>query len=104
MYVFLAPHIGHLYTALLADATARFNRLQGKSVILSTGTDEHGLKVGKNFKFCFIIWKIPLEICKFQIEIINRFRSPEMQDHMSFLINNMSGARYHHCKLFEYRQ
>lgn len=50
MYVFLAPHIGHLYTALLADATARFNRLQGKSVILSTGTDEHGLKVGTFFK------------------------------------------------------
>lgn len=45
--VYLAPHIGHLYTALLADATARFYRLQGKDVVLSTGTDEHGLKVWK---------------------------------------------------------
>ena len=68
MYVFLAPHIGHLYTALLADATARFNRLQGKSVILSTGTDEHGLKVGKNFKFCFIIWKILLKFVSFRLK------------------------------------
>ncbi|XP_065925280.1 methionine--tRNA ligase, mitochondrial isoform X1 [Magallana gigas] len=44
-YVNAAPHIGHLYTALLADATARFYRLQGKDVVLSTGTDEHGLKI-----------------------------------------------------------
>ncbi|XP_048746249.2 methionine--tRNA ligase, mitochondrial-like isoform X2 [Ostrea edulis] len=39
------PHIGHLYTALLADATARFHRLHGKEVVFSTGTDEHGLKI-----------------------------------------------------------
>ncbi|XP_062608990.1 methionine--tRNA ligase, mitochondrial-like [Saccostrea cucullata] len=40
-----APHIGHLYTALLADAVARFHRLHEKEVIFSTGTDEHGLKI-----------------------------------------------------------
>ena len=70
MYDFLAPHIGHLYTALLADATARFNRLQGKSVILSTGTDEHGLKVGNFLKILFYNLEDTLEICNFQIEII----------------------------------
>lgn len=44
-YVNAAPHIGHVYSALLADAIARLKRLQGHEVIFSTGTDEHGLKV-----------------------------------------------------------
>ncbi|XP_071085061.1 methionine--tRNA ligase, mitochondrial-like isoform X2 [Haliotis cracherodii] len=44
-YVNAGPHIGHLYTVLLADAHARWNRLSGRNVLLSTGTDEHGLKI-----------------------------------------------------------
>jgi methionyl-tRNA synthetase len=30
---------------LLADARARFERLRGRPVVFTTGTDEHGLKV-----------------------------------------------------------
>ena len=43
------PHIGHLYSALLADALQRWSRVADSSrpVIFSTGTDEHGLKVKK---------------------------------------------------------
>ncbi|XP_074095815.1 methionyl-tRNA synthetase, mitochondrial isoform X2 [Cotesia typhae] len=44
-YVNAGPHIGHLYTASLADAFARFNIMLGHQVFLSTGTDEHGTKV-----------------------------------------------------------
>ncbi|XP_043265891.1 methionine--tRNA ligase, mitochondrial [Colletes gigas] len=44
-YVNAGPHIGHLYTAALADAIARFNSMLGHSVFLCTGTDEHGTKV-----------------------------------------------------------
>lgn len=44
-YVNGSPHIGHLQSCLYADAFARINRLLGKNVIFSTGTDEHGLKV-----------------------------------------------------------
>ncbi len=44
-YVNAPPHLGHLYTALLADAQARFRRLTGQPAFLSTGTDENGLKV-----------------------------------------------------------
>ena len=41
-----APHLGHLYSAVLADAAGRYAALRhGRSVLLSTGTDEHGLKV-----------------------------------------------------------
>jgi methionyl-tRNA synthetase len=44
-YVNGPPHIGHLYTALIADAIARYQRLKGRQVVFATGTDEHGLKV-----------------------------------------------------------
>lgn len=39
------PHIGHTYELLAADVLARYARQQGKKVILSTGTDEHGGKI-----------------------------------------------------------
>jgi methionyl-tRNA synthetase len=39
------PHIGHGYTAIVTDAIARFERLDGKDVFHLTGTDEHGLKM-----------------------------------------------------------
>jgi len=44
-YVNAKPHIGHLYTALLTDAAARWSRIEGIPTLFSTGTDEHGLKV-----------------------------------------------------------
>nr|SVE77595.1 EOG090X05VD [Daphnia lumholtzi] len=44
-YVNAEPHIGHIYTAVIADSSARFNRLIGNPVTFSTGTDEHGLKI-----------------------------------------------------------
>lgn len=40
-----APHIGHAYEAIAADALARFQDLDGKDVFFLTGTDEHGLKM-----------------------------------------------------------
>lgn len=46
-----APHIGHLYTAVLADAAHRWNKLLGATpAVFSTGTDEHGLKIQKVWK------------------------------------------------------
>lgn len=44
-YVNGAPHIGHMFTCVLADAYARWRRLCGDDVFLTSGTDEHGLKV-----------------------------------------------------------
>jgi methionyl-tRNA synthetase len=38
-------HIGHSYTNVAADATARYKRLRGYDVMFLTGTDEHGLKI-----------------------------------------------------------
>ncbi len=44
-YVNAAPHIGHTYTTIVADAIRRFKRMQGYDAVLTTGTDEHGQKV-----------------------------------------------------------
>lgn len=39
------PHIGNTYEIVLADAIARFKRMQGYDVFFQTGTDEHGQKI-----------------------------------------------------------
>jgi methionyl-tRNA synthetase len=44
-YVNDAPHVGHAYTTVAADALARWHRLCGDETYFLTGTDEHGLKV-----------------------------------------------------------
>ena len=47
-YVNDAPHVGHAYTTVAADALARWHRLTGDDVFFLTGTDEHGLKVQRS--------------------------------------------------------
>jgi methionyl-tRNA synthetase len=49
-YVNAAPHIGHAYTTIAAEAIARVKRLQGYEVVLTSGTDEHGTKVERAAK------------------------------------------------------
>lgn len=44
--LFVAPHIGHLFTTVMADVISRWYAMLGTSVLFSTGSDEHGLKVG----------------------------------------------------------
>lgn len=44
-YVNDAPHVGHAYCAVNADALSRWHRLIGDEVMFLTGTDEHGAKV-----------------------------------------------------------
>lgn len=41
-------HLGSAYTTVLADAIARFKRLDGFDVFFLTGTDEHGMKIEKS--------------------------------------------------------
>ncbi len=38
------PHLGSLYSTLLADVLARWHKLKGQDVFMLTGTDEHGQK------------------------------------------------------------
>ncbi len=46
-YVNDAPHVGHAYCTVNADALARWHRLLGDEVFFLTGTDEHGAKVAE---------------------------------------------------------
>lgn len=41
-YVNAAPHLGHAYEVIAADAVARHRRQRGDDVFFLTGTDEHG--------------------------------------------------------------
>ncbi|NJL64331.1 MAG: methionine--tRNA ligase [Methylacidiphilales bacterium] len=47
-YVNDLPHIGSAYTTIAADTVARFQTLLGNSVLLVTGTDEHGQKIQRS--------------------------------------------------------
>jgi methionyl-tRNA synthetase len=51
------PHLGHLYTTIVADAIHRYKRQRGFDVYFLTGTDEHGINIqraaereGRTFK------------------------------------------------------
>lgn len=41
------PHLGSLYSTLLADVATRWNKLKGHATFFLTGTDEHGQKVAQ---------------------------------------------------------
>lgn len=47
-YVNAKPHLGTLYTTVLADVLARWKRLSGNRVLFLTGTDEHGQKIAES--------------------------------------------------------
>ena len=44
-YVNSHPHLGHLYSAMIADSIARMKRQRGVDTFFLTGTDEHGLNI-----------------------------------------------------------
>lgn len=46
-YVNDLPHIGHIYTTVVADTVARYKRMRGFDVRFLTGTDEHGQKMDR---------------------------------------------------------
>ncbi|HKP68009.1 MAG TPA: methionine--tRNA ligase, partial [Pyrinomonadaceae bacterium] len=39
------PHLGHLYTTIVADAIHRYKKQRGMDVYFLTGTDEHGINI-----------------------------------------------------------
>lgn len=82
----LEPHIGHLYTALIADCISRFHMMQNRITLLTTGTDEHGTKVQNAAKlnnvssqnYCDNISLKFTEMCdKFKVEYTDFIRTTE---------------------------
>ncbi|HEX2639475.1 MAG TPA: class I tRNA ligase family protein, partial [Pyrinomonadaceae bacterium] len=39
------PHLGHLYTTIVADVIRRYKRQRGFDTFFLTGTDEHGINI-----------------------------------------------------------
>ncbi|MFN2453851.1 MAG: methionine--tRNA ligase [Pyrinomonadaceae bacterium] len=46
-YVNSQPHLGNLYTTLVADCLKRYKKQRGFETFFLTGTDEHGVNVGR---------------------------------------------------------
>ncbi len=46
-YVTARPHLGSLYSTLLADVATRWHKLKGEKTFFLTGTDEHGQKIAQ---------------------------------------------------------
>ena len=44
------PHIGHTYTTVVCDTVRRYKRMRGYDVVMTTGTDEHGVNVERAAK------------------------------------------------------
>jgi methionyl-tRNA synthetase len=44
------PHIGHTYSTIVCDTIRRYKRMRGYDVIMTTGTDEHGINVERSAK------------------------------------------------------
>ncbi len=63
-------HVGNAYTTVVADALARYHRLQGEPVLFVTGTDEHGQKIAKNAEVAGLS---PLQYVS---EIVARIQDP----------------------------
>lgn len=60
--LYAVPHIGHLYSTVIADIFARWERMRNpfRQILYTTGTDEHGLKVQRAAKDAGMS---PLELC-----------------------------------------
>ena len=44
------PHIGHTYSTIVCDTIRRYKRMRGYDVVMTTGTDEHGVNVERAAK------------------------------------------------------
>lgn len=77
-YATAKPHLGSLYSTLLADVSARWNKLQGNSVFFLTGTDEHGQKIAQAAQ------KVGMEPKLFVDSFIDTYRHIWKQYHLDY--------------------
>lgn len=68
-YVNSHPHLGHLYTTLVADTVARYKRQRGFETFFLTGTDEHGLNIERAAE------KSDLPVQRHVDNIVNEFKT-----------------------------
>ncbi|XP_063629725.1 methionine--tRNA ligase, mitochondrial [Cydia splendana] len=83
-YVNAAPHLGHLYSAVVADAIQRFEKLTDPNcnVLFSTGTDEHGTKIQQAASK---VGQAPAEYCSTISEEYRRLFAEYNVEHTDFV-------------------
>ncbi|PUU77669.1 tRNA synthetases class I (M)-domain-containing protein [Tuber borchii] len=98
-YVNADPHIGHLYSMILADVLKRWQLLLGRKALLSTGTDEHGMKIQQAAEVANIP---PKEFCDM---IADRFKNLAAEANVSydFFIRTSSPAHAEAVKYIWHR-
>ena len=68
-YVNSHPHLGHLYTTIIADTVARYKRQRGFDTYFLTGTDEHGINIERAAE------KVGLPVQQHVDNIVNEFQT-----------------------------
>ncbi|MFN7946872.1 MAG: methionine--tRNA ligase [Blastocatellia bacterium] len=77
-YVNSYPHLGHLYTTLIADTVARYKRQRGCDVFFLTGTDEHGQNIERAAE------KAGLPVKQHVDNFVNEFKQAFAPYHFTF--------------------
>ena len=80
-YVNDAPHVGHAYATVNADALARWHRLIGDDTFFLTGTDEHGLKVAQSAEAAGVTPQVQADI--------NAVRFQETWDDLDIVVRRL---------------
>ncbi|PGH15665.1 methionine-tRNA ligase [Helicocarpus griseus UAMH5409] len=82
-YVNAAPHVGHMYTMVLADVLKRWQVLLGnRDAKLLTGTDEHGLKIQQA---AAALGMKPQDLCNENCQTFRNLASAANVDHDHFI-------------------
>lgn len=97
-YVNDVPHIGSAYTTIAADVVSRFQRLQGKAVLMITGTDEHGQKIQRTAE---ARGKSPQDHCD---EVVASFKSLWQRLNIAYDRFSRTTADRHHAIVQEFFQ
>lgn len=89
-FSYAVPHIGHLYSSVIADTLKRYYALKGFDAYLCTGTDEHGLKIQQAAAKAN---KSPQEFCdlvseSFKVTEKSQVLGPNRDIHTEFMIRN----------------
>lgn len=77
-YVNAKPHLGTLYSTLLADVLARWHKIQGYNTFFLTGTDEHGQKIAEAAS------KVSMQPRPFVDQFIDAFKNLWKEYHIDY--------------------
>ena len=92
-YVNSHPHLGHLYTTIVADTLTRYKRQRGFDTFFLTGTDEHGQNIERAAAAAGLKVQDHVDnyVAEFQ-EVFGRFHLDPQHDGYNYWIRTTSDA------------